>query len=153
MDELRVLLAPLDAERSTVESEIEALGDQEDRLRQLDMLPALVDEYLRDLAYLVDCSGVFSREYETIPEERTEANPLGAYTLTPERIRDLTEEEQAAKKLEAYNARSARLRDLYQSLGLSVVVHRDGTLKFSSSLGAPARVSPGVTPASMGVSG
>ncbi len=50
IDELRALLAPLDAERSTVESEIEALGDQEDQLRQLDMLPALVDQYLRDLA-------------------------------------------------------------------------------------------------------
>ena len=49
MDELRTLLAPLDAERTAVESEIEALGDQEDRLRELDMLPALVDEYLRDL--------------------------------------------------------------------------------------------------------
>ncbi len=101
----------------------------------------------------MDGSGVFPREYETIPEERTEANPLGAYTLTPERIRDLTEEEQAAKKLETYNARSARLRDLYQSLGLSVVVHKDGTLEFSSSLEAPEHVLPGVTPASMGVSG
>ena len=56
-------------------------------------------------------------------------------------------------RIEAYNARSARLRDLYQSLGLSVVVHKDGTLEFSSSLGAPARVLPGVTPASIGVSG
>ena len=85
--------------------------------------------------------------------ERTEDNPFGAYTLTPERIRDLTEEELSARWLEAYNARSARLRDLYQSLGLSVVVHRDGTLEFSSSLGAPEHVLPGVTPASMGVSG
>ena len=153
MDELRVLLAPLDAEKFAIESEIAALGDQGDRLRELDMLPALVDEYLRDLAYLVEGSGLSMREYETVPAKRTQENPLGAYTLTPEAIRDRTEEELAEKRLEVRNARSARFRDLYQSLGLAVVVHKDGTLEFSSSLGAPERVLPSVTPASMGVSG
>lgn len=122
-------------------------------MRQLDMLPALVDEYLRDLAYLVEGSGVELRDYVTVPEERTETNLLGAYKLTPERVRTLTEEEQTARQTEAHNARAMRFRDLYQSLGLSVVVHKDGTLDISWSLGPPARILPGVTPASMGMSG
>ena len=117
------------------------------------MLPALVDEYLRDLAYLVEDSGVEPGDYETIPEERTETNLLGAYKLTPERVRTLTEEEQTARQTEAHNARAMRFRDLYQSLGLAVVVHQDGTLDISWSLGPPARILPGVTPASMGMSG
>jgi hypothetical protein len=153
LDELRALLAPLDSERTAIEQEIEALGDQEDRLRQLDMLPTLVDEYLRDLAYLVEGSGVELRDYETIPEERTETNLLGVYTLTPERVRTLSEEEQIARRIEAHNARAMRFHDLYQSLGLTVVVHKDGTLDISWSLGPPARILPGVAPASMGMSG
>ncbi len=88
-----------------------------------------------------------------MPAERTESNPLGAYTLTSENIRTLTEEELAEKRLEARNARSARFRELYEALGLAVVVYKDGTLEFSSPLGAPERVLPGVTPASMEVRG
>src|SRR4051794_23981686 len=112
------------------------------------MRPALVDEYFRDLAYLVDGSGLPLREYETVSAERTQENPLGAYTLTPEAMRDRSEEEQIARRLEAYDARSARFRDLYQSLGLAVVVHKQGTLECSSPPGAPERVLPGITPAS-----
>jgi hypothetical protein len=153
IDELRALLAPLDAEKSAIKGEIAALGDQEDRLRELDMLPALVDEYLRDLAYLVEGSGLSVREYETAPADRTPENPLGVYTLAPENIRELTKEELAEKQLEARNARSARFRELYEALGLVVVVHKDGTLEFSSPLGTPEGVLSGVTPASKGVSG
>ncbi len=40
-------------------------------------------------------------EYETVPAERTEANPLGVYALIPESIRYLSEEELAAKRLNA----------------------------------------------------
>jgi hypothetical protein len=121
-------------------------------IRQLDMLSALVDEYLRDLPELVEGSGVELRDYETIPEDRTETNLLGAYKLTPERVRTLTEEEQTAREIEAHNARATRFRDLYQSLGLTVVVHKDGTLDISWSLGPLARILPGVTPASVRVS-
>jgi hypothetical protein len=44
--------------------------------------PALVEEYLEDLPYLVDQIPLI-REYETISAERTPENPLGIYTLTP----------------------------------------------------------------------
>jgi hypothetical protein len=61
----------------------------------------------------VDGSGLPLREYETVSTERTQENPLGAYTPTSEPIRERAEEEQIAKRIEARNARSARFRDLY----------------------------------------
>ena len=101
----------------------------------------------------MDGSGIAPREYETVPAERTPDNPLGAYALTPGRVRTSTPEELAEKRLEARNVRSARFRDLYQSLDLAMVVHKDGTLDVAWLLEAPARVLPTVVPASPGTNG
>jgi hypothetical protein len=98
------------------------LAEGQRRLRELEELPALVDEYLEDLPYLMDRMPVI-REYETIGAERTPENPLGIYTLTPERIRHLSEEEVAA--------RSARFRELYAMLGLRAAIHADSTLEIA----------------------
>ena len=70
-------------------------------------------------------------EYETVGAERTPENPLGIYTLTPERIRCLPEEELVAKRRTAEAARGARFRELYAMLGLRVAVHADGTLEIT----------------------
>ncbi len=144
MAELKDMLAGLDGERAAIERAIAGLGDQEGRLRELDALPALVEDYLKDLPYLVDRMPTI-REYETVPAERTPDNPLGAFTLTPERIRYLSEEELEAKRLKARNERAGRFRELYEALGLSVEVRKDGTLVLSWSFGS--RVLPGVGPA------
>jgi hypothetical protein len=102
----------------------------EERLRELDALPGLVDAYLRDLPHFVGRERIV-RDYETIPAKRTEANPLGAYTLTPESVRHLSEEELAQKRLDAEEARCARFRGIYAMIGLQVAVHPSGALDIS----------------------
>ena len=76
------------------------------------------------------------REYETIGTERGEDNPLGIYTLTPDRIRYLPEEEVA---------RGARLRELYAMLGLRAAVSADGRLSLDVAV-AGATNTKGVMP-------
>ncbi len=48
-------------------------------------MPGLVEECLRDLPELMGPE-IQVREYETMPEVRTEGNPLGLYCLTLERV-------------------------------------------------------------------
>jgi hypothetical protein len=87
----------------------------------------LVEEYLRDLPDLVSRMPVI-RNYETVPPERDEVGGLALYTLTPERIRFLSEEEVARRERKAEAARGARFRELYTMLGLRAEVRADGTL-------------------------
>jgi hypothetical protein len=94
------------------------------------LLPVLVEAYLRDLPDLVGQERIV-REYETVPAERTEGNPLGAYTLTPKSIWHLPGEELAAKRLDAEAARAARSREVYAMIGLQVAVHPSGALDIS----------------------
>src|SRR3712207_1588756 len=103
------------------------LADGECYLRELAELPVLVEEYLKDLPYLVDRMPVI-REYETAGAERTPENLLGIFTLTPDRIRSLSEEEVASRRRAAETARGARFRELYAMLGLRAAIHADGTL-------------------------
>jgi len=83
-DEIDRRAAFLEAERDVVERELDGLGEGalEGKLRELEELPNLVEEYLRDLPYLVGRRRVM-RDSDTIPEERTPDNPLGLYLLTP----------------------------------------------------------------------
>ena len=71
------------------------------------------------------------REYETVPKGRTEDNPSGVYTLSPESIRHLPEEELEEKRRTAEEERSQRFRDLYEALDLRVVCHKDRSLEVS----------------------
>ena len=112
-------------------------------MRELEELPLLVEEYLKDLPHLVDRMPVI-REYKTIGAERTPDNPLGTYTLTPERIRFLPEEEVAARRRAAEAARGARFRELYAMLALRAAVHADGTLEIT--VGATSGATKGVMP-------
>jgi hypothetical protein len=143
MAKLREKLDGVRAEREGLEARLTLLADGERRLRELEELPALVEEYLEDLPYLVDLMPVI-REYETMGAERTPENPLGIYTITPERIRCLPEEEVAARKRTAEAARGARLRELYVMLGLRAAVHADGTLDIA--VGATSEATKGVMP-------
>ena len=96
-------------ERERLRARLAMLADGETRLRELEELPQLVEEYLKELPALVDRMPVV-REYETVPNPRTEENPSGLYTLTPERIRHLPEEEVGAKRLAAEAARPRGVR-------------------------------------------
>ena len=130
MAKLREKLDALREEREGLEARLAMLAEGESRLRELEELPELVEEYLKDLPYLMDRMPLV-REYETMSAERTPENPLGIYTLTPERIRYLPEEEVARRKREAEAARGARFRELYAMLGLRAAVHADGTLEIT----------------------
>ena len=85
---------------------------------------------MRDLPELMGPE-IRVREYETVPEERTEGNPLGLYCLTPERVRQLSVGELGAKRLAAEAARGARFRELYARLDLRAAVGADDTLEIT----------------------
>ena len=123
--------AELDTRRTAAEEELARLGDARERMEHLEALPGLIEAYLRDLPELVRGTGLGVREYETVPEERTPDNPLGVYTLTPDRVRERTPEELEEIGREQQRERAERLRALYEVLGLSAVAHRDGTLEIS----------------------
>jgi hypothetical protein len=129
IDRLRSKLAALGEERSDLERRLAELADSEQRLRELEALPELVVEYLRDLPHLLAQKPVV-REYETVGVAvPSEENPLGGlYTLTPERIRMLPEEELAQKRRAAEEKRAQRFRELYAMLNLGVVCHKDRSL-------------------------
>jgi hypothetical protein len=119
------------------------LADGQNRLRGLAELLLVVEEDLEDLPYLVDRMPII-REYETVGAERTPENPLGIYTLTPDRIRALPEEEVAGRRRAAETASGARFRELYAMLGLRAAIHADGTLEIT--VGATGEATKGVMP-------
>ncbi len=103
MSGLREKLDALAGEREDLGAR---LADGEDRLREIEELPGLVEEYLRDLPELMGPK-IRVRGYETVPEPRTEDNPLGVPTPIPDRIMHPTNEELVAKRLAAEAAGSA----------------------------------------------
>lgn len=143
MVKLREKLDDLREEREGLEARLAMLADGEQRLRELEELPALVEEYLRDLPALMRPE-IRVREYETVPEARTEDKRFGVYTLTPERIRTLPEEELAERRRAAEVERGARFRELYAMLGLRAAVRADGTLDIT--VGATGETTKGVMP-------
>jgi hypothetical protein len=130
MAKLREKLEGVREERESLEARLAMLAEGESRLHELEELPGLVEEYLKDLPHLVDRMPVI-REYETIGAERGKEPSLPIYTLTPDRIRRLPEGEVVRRKREAEAARGARYRDLYAMLGLRAAVHADGTLEIT----------------------
>jgi len=133
-EDLREKLAGLDAERDGLRRELDAARDTEEEAERLRELPALAKSLARDLPHLLGTRRAV-RDYETLPEERTEENPLGIYTLTPERIRRLPQEETEKREREAEAERAARYRVAYEDLCLRVVAHPDGTLEASWRFG------------------
>jgi putative hemolysin len=129
MERLREKLAALDTERTELAGRLAELSDSEERLRELEALPNLIEEYLRELPHILDLKPLL-REYETSAPEPTEGGPLGAlYTITPDRIRFLSEEELAEKRRAVEEKRARRFRELYAMLDLRVVCHKDRSLE------------------------
>jgi site-specific DNA recombinase len=127
MAKLREKLDRVREEREGLRARVAMLADGESRLREIEELPGLVEEYLKDLPDLVGRMPLI-RNYETVPPERDEVGGLALYMLAPERIRFLSEEEVARRERKAEAARGARFRELYAMLGLRAEVHADGTL-------------------------
>ena len=71
-------------------------------------------------------------------------NPLGVYTLTPDRIRHLPEGKVAERRRAAEAERGARFRELYGMLGLRAAVSADGAPDVT--VGATGETTKGVMP-------
>lgn len=128
MEKFREELERIQDEREDVLARLEEVSDVEEQARKLREIPRLVEEYLRDLPGLIDPQPLL-RDHGTVPAERTEDNPLGAYRLTPERVRHKTEEELEAERRAALEERRGRFREIYSALGLTVVCQRDRSLE------------------------
>ncbi|HET7271557.1 MAG TPA: recombinase family protein [Rubrobacter sp.] len=133
-EDLRTKLSGLNAEREAIKPEIEALREGSEELERLEDLPQFAESLARDLPHLIDSRPVV-RDYETIGPERTEEDPLGIYTLTPDRIRRLSEEGVARREREVEDERAAKYRAMYEDPGLRVVAHPDDTLEASWRFG------------------
>jgi hypothetical protein len=130
MAALREKLDGLAEERGSLEERVAALKEGESRLAELEALPDMVEQYLRDLPELVGQMPVL-RQYELTghgPDE--EGHPVPTL-LTSESIRHKTEGEQETERREAEAARGAKLRELYTRLGLRAAAHADGTLEIT----------------------
>ena len=133
-EDLRERLAVLNKEREGLERELEGARQTEEGAERLRELPALAESLARDLPYLLERTPPV-RDYETVPGEKTDENPLGIYKLAPERIRYLPAEEVQGRRQEAEDERSARFRAMYDDLSLRVVASPDGTLEASWRFG------------------
>ena len=128
MERLREKLAAVAGERAILQGKLAELAGGEARIKQLEEMPALVEEYLRDLPHLVNRRPVV-REHETVGAERTEGNPLGLYLLTRDSIQHLDGEELEEKRRAGEEERSQRFRQLYEMLDLRVVCHKGRSLE------------------------
>jgi hypothetical protein len=134
-EEFQGKVATLDARKSTAKRELGALDGSSERAKYLDSLPALVEEYIRELPYLVHGREGTVRDHVTVPPETAENGPLNIYTLTPERIRLRTPEEMEELRRAKERKRGRRYRAVYDLLGLKVVAQRDETLEVSGTFG------------------
>jgi hypothetical protein len=144
MTKLREKLDAVREECEGLEARLAMLADGERKLRELEELPALVEEYLGDLPDLIEGTTIHIQEYETVLPERTPENPLGIYKLTPERIRKRAPEELEELRRARERERGERYRELYAMLGLRAAVHADGTLEIT--VGATSEATKGVMP-------
>lgn len=115
--------------RNATQEELARLADARKYVEYLEDLPDLIEEYLEDLPDLVEGTGTPIREYETVPAERTPENPLGVYTLAPERIREHTPEETQHLWEQWERERAERYGAAYEMFALRVVAHHDGSLE------------------------
>jgi hypothetical protein len=127
-EDLRAKLSGLDKEQETARAEVATLKASREGLAELEDLPEFAESLARDLPYLLDSRRVV-RAHETVAPERTQENPLGLYTLAPDRISYLSEEEVEWREREAEDERAARYRAMYEDLGLRVAAHPDGDLE------------------------
>ena len=79
IEELRAHLVELDERKAEAESELEALRDSRRRLDELRAYPSLVNEYLKELPYLVHGTegGIRDHAYTEEHEERMRQAPRG----------------------------------------------------------------------------
>jgi hypothetical protein len=103
------------------------------RMEALDSLPGLVEEYIRELPYLVQGPQRPIRDH--VVKEEFRKDGLEPYLLTPEIFRERTPEEKEELRQAEERKRGRRYRAMYELLGLKVVAQKDGTLEVSGTFG------------------
>jgi hypothetical protein len=143
-EEFQKKAAGLDASKSAAERELGALSTSTERLAALSTLPNLIEEYIRELPYLVQGPPRTIRDYAIKEESCTEDPPHGGppheiefepYLLTPEAFRERTPEEIEALRQDEEQKAAKRYRAVYELLGLKIVIQKCGTLEVSGRFG------------------
>ena len=134
-EEFREKAAGLDKRKAPAERELEALEDGAKRVRFLDSLPGLIEEYIRELPDLVHGREGTVREHVSVPPEPTGDGYLNIYKLTPERVRCRTPKEIEELRDADERERGRRYRALYDMLGVKVMARKDDTLEVSGTFG------------------
>jgi hypothetical protein len=142
-DKFRKKVEGLDARKSAAERQLGTLTASTERLATLDSLPGLVEEYIRELPYLVHGPPRTVRDYaikeEFCTEDLREEDPheikFEPYLLTPDALRERTPEEKEELRQAEETKRGLRYRAIYELLGLKIVVQKDGTLDVTGTFG------------------
>jgi site-specific DNA recombinase len=151
LEELRVHLSELDERRAEAERELATLRDSRQRIEELRTYPGLIEEYLRELPYLVHGTDkairtyTHTEEHEERERKLLEAERLPIFTVSPEMFRKRTAGEMEEIRCRQERERAERYRDVYTTLGLRIVAHEDGALELAWKAGegvSEACVSP-----------
>jgi cell division protein FtsB len=141
LEELRAHLNELDKRRAEAESELTTLRDSRRRIEELRSYPDLIEEYLRELLYLVHGRDKAVRNYTHTEEHEEregkvrEEGRLPIFTVSPEMFRERTPEEMEELRRKQERERAERYRGVYTTLGLRIVAHEDGTLELTWKAG------------------
>jgi hypothetical protein len=141
LEELRAHLNELDKRRAEAESELTTLRDSRRRIEELRAYPGLIEEYLRELPYLVHGRDKVVRDYTHTEEHEErerkvrEEGRLPIFTVSPEMFRERTPKEMEELRRKQELERSERYRGVYTTLGLKIIAHEDGTLELTWKAG------------------
>lgn len=127
MAELREKLSGITEEKAALERAAAEFREREQSLRELEALPGMVEEFLRDLPSLAGDEPII-RDYGLAGHGEGEGGPVPRL-LTRDSLRYKSEEELATELREAGKRRAERFAQIYDMLDLSVVGYKDGTLE------------------------
>jgi hypothetical protein len=141
VEELRARLGELDERRTEAEGELAALRDSRRRLDELRAYLDLIEEYLRELPYLVHGRDkvirdyAYTEEHEERKRKAREEGRLPIFPISPEVFRERTPEEMQELREKQERERGQRYRAMYELLGLKVTASKDKTLEVRGTFG------------------
>jgi hypothetical protein len=123
----------LDERKKSAEEELTKLEDAQSYIEYLDMLPAYIEDFLRELPLEIDYVPRI-REYVTEKMESSDTYILpdeAEIKLEPGKYRKRTPEEMEQLRKEAERKRAEKYRKVYEDLNLKVVAYPEGDLEIS----------------------
>jgi site-specific DNA recombinase len=140
-DEFRQKAAGLDARKSAAERELASLEDADTSLKDLEALPSLIEDYLRELPQMIDempriREYMLSDEHKAqLERDRHNGHSPQPHAVVPGTYRKRTPEEIEELRQEDERERARRYRALYELLDLKVVAFKDKTLEVTGTFG------------------